>query len=81
MNILIVLTSLDQLGDTGKKTGFRMEEFVAPYYVLKDAGATIILASPKNGRPAFPRTISMRSFTPADMALCGTCPITGHLSH
>ncbi|MGH8477658.1 MAG: type 1 glutamine amidotransferase domain-containing protein [Methylococcales bacterium] len=51
MKILIVLTSHDQLGDTGKKTGFWLEEFAAPYYVLKDAGATITLASPKGGQP------------------------------
>lgn len=51
MKILIVLTSHDRLGDTGKKTGFWLEEFAAPYYVLKDAGATITLASPKGGRP------------------------------
>jgi putative intracellular protease/amidase len=51
MKILIVLTSHDQLGDTGKKTGFWLEEFVAPYSVLKDAGATITLASPKGGQP------------------------------
>jgi len=51
MKILIVLTSHDQLGDTGKKTGFWLEECVAPYYVLNDAGATITLASPKGGRP------------------------------
>jgi putative intracellular protease/amidase len=51
MKILIVLTSHDQLGDTGKKTGFWLEEFVAPYYVLKDAGAAITLASPKGGQP------------------------------
>jgi putative intracellular protease/amidase len=51
MKILIVLTSHDQLGDTGKKTGFWLEEFAAPYYVLKDAGATIALASPKGGLP------------------------------
>ncbi len=51
MKILIVLTSHDQLGDTGKKTGFWLEEFVAPYYVLKDSGAAITLASPKGGRP------------------------------
>lgn len=49
MNILMVLTSHDQLGDTGKKTGFWLEEFAAPYYVLKDAGHTITLASPKGG--------------------------------
>ena len=51
MKILIVLTSHGQLGDTGKKTGFWLEEFAAPYYVLKDAGAAITLASPKGGQP------------------------------
>jgi putative intracellular protease/amidase len=51
MNILMVLTSHDTLGDTGKKTGFWLEEFAAPYYVLQDAGATITLASPKGGQP------------------------------
>ncbi|MFO1101961.1 MAG: type 1 glutamine amidotransferase domain-containing protein [Methylocystis sp.] len=51
MKILMVLTSHDQLGDTGRKTGFWLEELAAPYYVFKDAGAQIILASPKGGRP------------------------------
>jgi putative intracellular protease/amidase len=51
MNILMVLTSHDTLGDTGKKTGFWLEEFAAPYFVFKDAGATITLASPKGGQP------------------------------
>lgn len=51
MNILTVLTSHDKLGDTGKKTGFWLEEFAAPYYVFKDAGAQITLASPKGGQP------------------------------
>ena len=51
MKILMVLTSHDQLGDTGKKTGFWLEEFAAPYYVFKDAGAQIVLASPKGGQP------------------------------
>lgn len=51
MKILMVLTSHDQLGDTGKKTGFWLEEFAAPYYVMKDAGADITLASPKGGQP------------------------------
>lgn len=51
MKVLIVLTSHDQLGDTGKKTGFWLEEFAAPYYVLADAGAVITLASPKGGQP------------------------------
>ncbi len=51
MKILMVLTSHDRLGDTGKKTGFWLEEFAAPYYVLKDAGHGITLASPKGGQP------------------------------
>lgn len=51
MKILMVLTSHDQLGDTGKKTGFWLEEFAAPYYVFKDAGADVTLASPKGGQP------------------------------
>ncbi len=51
MKILMVLTSHDQLGDTGEKTGFWLEEFAAPYYVFKDAGAVITLASPKGGQP------------------------------
>ena len=51
MNILMVLTSHDRLGDTGKKTGFWLEEFAAPYYVFKDAGAEITIASPKGGQP------------------------------
>ncbi|MFC6463163.1 type 1 glutamine amidotransferase domain-containing protein [Paracoccus aerius] len=51
MKILMVLTSHDQLGNTGKKTGFWLEELAAPYYVFKDAGAEIVLASPNGGRP------------------------------
>lgn len=51
MNILIVLTSNDRFGDTDKPTGFWLEELAAPYYVFKDAGARITLASPAGGRP------------------------------
>lgn len=51
MKVLMVLTSHDQLGDTGRKTGFWLEELAAPYYVFKDSGARITLASPKGGRP------------------------------
>jgi putative intracellular protease/amidase len=51
MKILMVLTSHDRLGDTGRKTGFWLEELAAPYYAFKDAGAEIVLASPKGGRP------------------------------
>jgi putative intracellular protease/amidase len=49
MNILFVLTSHDQLGDTGKKTGFWVEEFASPYYMLSDKGAKITIATPKGG--------------------------------
>ena len=51
MKILIVLTSHERLGDTGKKTGFWLEELAAPYYVFQDAGADITLASPLGGQP------------------------------
>ena len=51
MKILMVLTSHDQLGNTGKKTGLWLEEFASPYYTFKDAGADIVLASPKGGQP------------------------------
>jgi putative intracellular protease/amidase len=51
MKILMVLTSHDQLGTTGLKTGFWLEEFAAPYYVFKDANADITIASPKGGQP------------------------------
>ncbi|MET3878493.1 type 1 glutamine amidotransferase domain-containing protein [Chitinophaga sp. OAE865] len=51
MKVLIVLTSHSELGNTGHKTGFWVEEFAAPYYVLADAGAEITLASPKGGQP------------------------------
>ena len=51
MKILMVLTSHDKLGNTGRKTGFWLEEFAAPYYTFLDAGATVTLASPKGGQP------------------------------
>ena len=51
MKILMVITSHDKLGDTGRKTGFWLEELAAPFYVFKDAGAEIVLASPKGGQP------------------------------
>ncbi len=108
MKVLIVLTSHDRLGDTGRKTGFWLEELAAPYYVFRDAGYDITLASPKGGQPPLdPKsaepdfqtdmtrrfdsdaeanaalantvkladvsaTTSIRSFTPAAMARCGT---------
>lgn len=51
MKVLMVLTSHDQLGNTGKKTGFWLEEFAAPYYVFRDAGMELVLASPLGGQP------------------------------
>lgn len=51
MKILVVLTSHDKLGNTGEKTGFWLEEFAAPYYFMKDAGAELTLASPAGGEP------------------------------
>jgi putative intracellular protease/amidase len=60
MKVLFVLTSHDPLGNTGRKTGFWLEELAAPYDVFKDAGAEITLASPK-GRPATARSEEQRA--------------------
>jgi|TARA_R110000787_G_scaffold58962_2_gene133823 putative intracellular protease/amidase len=66
MKILMVLTSHDKLGDTGKKTGFWLDEFAAPYYVFKDAGADITIASPKGGQPPLdPSSDTKDAQTPA----------------
>ena len=62
MKILMVLTSHDQLGDTGRKTGFWLEEFAAPYYAFRDAGAEVALASPKGGQPPIDPKSSEASF-------------------
>lgn len=51
MKVLMILTSHDQMGDTGHKTGFWLEEFTSPYYTFLDAGADVTLASPKGGQP------------------------------
>src|SRR5436190_15251271 len=51
MKILMVLTSHDRLGNTGRKTGFWLEEFAAPYFVFRDAGVDLTLASPRGGQP------------------------------
>jgi putative intracellular protease/amidase len=88
MNILMVLTSHDRLGDTGKKTGFWLEEFAAPYYVFKDAGASLTLASPKGGQPPLDpksdepdaQTEATRRFNAdpqAREALANTVPLSG----
>jgi putative intracellular protease/amidase len=66
MKILQVLTSHDQLGDTGRKTGFWLEEFAAPYFVFKDAGVDLTLASPKGGQPPLdPKSDLPENQTPA----------------
>jgi putative intracellular protease/amidase len=66
MKILMVLTSHGDLGNTGEKTGFWIEEFAAPYYVLADAGAEITIASPKGGQPPVdPKSESPDAQTPA----------------
>lgn len=66
MKILMVLTSHDQLGDTGHKTGFWLEEFAAPYFVFRDAGVKLTLASPKGGQPPVdPRSDLPENQTPA----------------
>lgn len=66
MKIVMVLTSYDKLGDTGKSTGLWLEEFAAPYYLFKDVGAEITLASPKGGQPPLdPKSDDPASQTPA----------------
>jgi putative intracellular protease/amidase/predicted enzyme related to lactoylglutathione lyase len=66
LKILMVLTSHDQLGNTGRKTGFWLEEFAAPYFVFRDAGVELTLASPKGGQPPLdPKSDLPESQTPA----------------
>jgi putative intracellular protease/amidase len=66
MKILMVLTSHDRLGDTGRKTGFWLEEFAAPYFVFLDAGVQLTLASPKGGQPPIdPKSDLPENQTPA----------------
>src|SRR5215470_5166719 len=66
MKILMVLTSHDQLGNTGRKTGFWLEEGAAPYFVFRDAGVDVTLASPKGGQPPIdPKSDDPANQTPA----------------
>src|SRR3954454_24158005 len=66
MKIVMVLTSHDQLGNTGRKTGFWLEEFAAPYFVFRDAGVDLTLASPLGGQPPIdPKSDLPESQTPA----------------
>jgi putative intracellular protease/amidase len=87
MKILMVLTSHDQLGNTGKKTGFWLEEFAAPYYAFKDAGADVTLVSPLGGQPPLdPKSDELGSQTDAtrrfkaDAAAQAALASTGKLS-
>src|SRR6476646_7061820 len=66
MKILMVMTSHDQLGNTGRKTGFWLAEFAAPYFVFRDAGIDLTLASPKGGQPPIdPKSDLLDAQTPA----------------
>jgi putative intracellular protease/amidase len=66
MKVLFVLTSHSDLGDTGQKTGFWIEEFAAPYYLMADAGVELTLSSPKGGQPPIdPKSDSPENQTPA----------------
>lgn len=72
MKVLFVLTSHDQLGNTGEKTGFWVEEFAAPYYALADKGVDITIASPKGGQPPIdPKSNLPESSTPATKRFYG----------
>lgn len=82
MHILLVLTSHDQLGDTGKKTGFWLEEFAAPYYFLKDAGVEVSLASPKGGQPPLdPQSDADESQTDATRRFKADVQAQAHLAN
>lgn len=81
MKILMVLTSHDRLGDTGEKTGFWLEEFAAPYYVFKDAGAEVVLASPHGGQPPLdPKSDAPDAQTPATGRFRGDAEATKALA-
>lgn len=86
MHVLIVLTSHDTLGNTGKKTGFWLEEFASPYYVFKDAGVELTLASLAGGQPPLdPKTddkdnqttstLRFKADKDAQAALANTSPL------
>ncbi len=82
MKILMVLTSHDQLGDTGEKTGFWLEEFAAPYYVFRDAGAELVLASPKGGQPPLdPKSDAPDAQTDATRRFADDAPAREALAH
>jgi putative intracellular protease/amidase len=82
MNILFVLTSHDKLGDTGKKTGFWVEEFANPYYILLDKGAQITIATPKGGAaPIDPSSDSPDAATDATKRFNNDADAKGRIAH
>ncbi|RDS79227.1 type 1 glutamine amidotransferase domain-containing protein [Dyella monticola] len=82
MKILMVLTSHDILGSTGRKTGFWLEEFAAPYYVFTDAGAQVTVASPKGGQPPIdPKSDDPDNQTPAQLRFKGDPKAQQVLAH
>jgi putative intracellular protease/amidase len=82
MKVLIVLTSHGDLGNTGEKTGFWIEEFATPYYVLADAGAELTIASPKGGQPpADPKSESADTQTPATNRFYGDYDLIDKVAH
>src|SRR5271157_2244282 len=81
MKILMVLTSHDQLGNTGRKTGLWLEEFAAPYFVFRDAGVDLTLASPQGGQPPIdPKSDLPEDQTPA-MTRFKQDDVSGRASH
>ena len=82
MKVLMVLTSHGELGNTGEKTGFWIEEFAAPYYILADAGAEMTLASPKGGQPPVdPKSESADSQTIATKRFYGDYDLIDKVAH
>jgi len=82
MKVLIVLTSHGILGNTGEKTGFWIEEFATPYYVLNDAGAELTIASPKGGQPpADPKSESADAQTLATKRFYGDYDLIDKVAH
>jgi putative intracellular protease/amidase len=82
MKVLIVLTSHSELGNTGEKTGFWIEEFASPYYVLADAGAELTLASPKGGQPPVdPKSESADAQSPSTKRFYGDYDLIDKVAH
>ena len=82
MKVLIVLTSHSELGNTGEKTGFWIEEFAAPYYVMADAGVELTIASPKGGQPPIdPKSEAPAAQTPSTLRFNNDQALKDKLAH